>query len=74
MKTLFIKFGLILIFLAFVDYVIIAIMGCVSCIFGATEDYFCNTYCWIVKTFAAVTFAGWLIWFAYSILEHKRKA
>lgn len=74
MKTLLVKFGLILVFLAFLDYVIIAIMGCVSCIFGATENYFCNTYCWIVKTFALVTLGLWMIWFGYSIIQLKRKA
>ena len=74
MKALLIKFGLILIFLAFVDYVVIAIMGCVSCVFGASENYFCNTYCWMVKAFAAITFAAWLAWFSYSIVKSRKSA
>lgn len=74
MKTVLIKFGLLLVFLAFVDYVVIALMGCVSCVFGADENYFCSTYCWMVKTFAAVTFAAWLVWFSFSMFQVGKKA
>lgn len=74
MKTVLIKFGLLLVFLAFIDYVVIALMGCISCIFGAEENYFCTTYCWMVKSFAAITFVVWLAWFSYSLIQIKRKA
>ena len=74
MKIVLIKFGLLLVFLAFIDYVVIAIMGCVSCIFGADENYFCSTYCWMVKTFAVITFVAWLAWFSYSMIQTKKEA
>jgi hypothetical protein len=43
-KTLLLKlvFGLPLVI--FVDYLLMAILGCISCLFGFGDDYFCGTY------------------------------
>ncbi len=72
MKALVVKFGMILIFLAFVFYVIIALMGCLSCVFGASESYYCTTYCMAVKISALVVLVAWMAWFIYSIVRYKK--
>lgn len=72
MKILLIKFGLLLIVLAFVNYFIFALLGCLACVLGASENYYCTTYCWMIKTFSGLTFAMWVSWFAYSIIKLKK--
>ena len=66
MKKLLIKFGIILTALLFADYVIIALFGCVSCILGAKDQYFCETYCWIVRVFLALSLT---VFFGYVIYQ-----
>jgi hypothetical protein len=33
----------------FIDYILMAILGCTSCLFGVGDAYFCNTYCILGK-------------------------
>jgi len=33
----------------FANYIVMAIIGCTSCFFGAGNDYMCGTYCLIGK-------------------------
>ncbi len=73
MKALYIKFGLLLILLAFANYILFAVLGCISCLFGATDNYFCSTYCCLMKGIAASTFLLWLGWFSYSIYQFKKQ-
>jgi hypothetical protein len=73
MKTLYIKFGLLLVFLAFANYIVFALIGCLSCVLGATDNYFCSTYCWMIKGVSAFTILVWAVWFTYSIIQFKKR-
>lgn len=72
MKNILIKFGLILTVLLFVDYVIVALFGCVSCLLGAEDQYFCETYCWLVRSFIALGFFVFLGYFIHAIYKHRK--
>jgi len=45
--------------LLFVDYVIMIVIGCTTCLFGFGDDFYCGTYCIvgkIVLTASAILF------------------
>jgi hypothetical protein len=62
-KTLLLKlvFGLPLVI--FVDYLLMTFLGCISCLFGFGDDYFCGTYCLLGKLLLVVSaiLYGWFI-------------
>jgi hypothetical protein len=64
MKTiLFFKVVIGLPVVIFVDYFLLALLGCVSCLLGFGDDYFCGPYCLFGKAFlilSAVLF-GWFL-------------
>ena len=72
MKEIVLKYVIILFVLLFVDYVILAILGCAACLLGAEESYFCNTYCYIFKIFVGVTFGIYVVMFVNSIYRFKK--
>ncbi len=72
MKKLLIKFGLILTVLLFVDYVIIAIFGCASCLLGAEDQYFCETFCWVVRSFIALSLVVYFGYFIYNLRMYRK--
>ena len=45
MKTLLVKLLLVVPALFFLDWIIMVIVGTVSSIFGATDNFFCTFYC-----------------------------
>jgi len=47
-KVLF-KVFLILPFILIVDYVLMVLLGCGTCLFGIGNDFYCGTYCIIGK-------------------------
>lgn len=47
--ALLIKFGIILPLLLFVDYLLMAALGCISCLFGVGDGWYCGTYCLLGK-------------------------
>lgn len=61
---LFIKIFLLLPLILFADYILMAIIGCTTCILGFGEDFFCGTYCIAGKIIIAssVLFFGYLIY------------
>ena len=64
MKTkLVIKLAVVLPLIIFVDYIVMSVLGCVSCFMGAGENYFCGTYCIIGKILALLS----ILFFLYLI-------
>lgn len=65
MRTkLFLKIFIGLPLVIFIDYVLMAILGCVSCLFGVGDSYFCGPYCLLGKgllLLSAVLF-GWYLY------------
>ena len=78
MKTqIFLKVFLLLPLIIFVDYVIMVVIGCTSCLFGFGESFYCGSYCFIGKVvllLSAVLFIYLLIPDLKKILTHKKHA
>lgn len=55
-----IKFCIVLPLLLFVDYVIMILLGCASCLFGFGTDFFCNSYCIVGKIILGLSLAFFL--------------
>ncbi len=47
--TLLLKIGFMFPLLLFVDYILMAIIGCASCLFGLGDDFYCGPYCIVGK-------------------------
>lgn len=47
--SIFIKVFLILPLILTIDYVLMVLLGCASCLFGFGKDFYCGTYCFIGK-------------------------
>lgn len=46
MKTsILLKVFLVLPIMLFVDYILMVIIGCATCLFGFGNDFYCGTYC-----------------------------
>jgi hypothetical protein len=62
MKTpIILKLFLILSILLFVDYVLMVIIGCATCLLGFSSDFYCGPYCIfgkIILTLSAVLFGA----------------
>ena len=47
----------------FIDYLLMLVLGCVSCLFGFGDSYFCGSYCLLGKAlllFSAILY-GWYL-------------
>jgi hypothetical protein len=50
MKTqVFLKVFLVLPLIIFIDYVVMVVLGCASCLFGFGDSFYCGSYCLIGK-------------------------
>ena len=73
--NLFVKlcFGLPLLLL--VDYLLMVLLGCASCLFGFGNSYFCGPYCIVGKALLLVSFILYL-WYIMpdirKLVFHKR--
>jgi hypothetical protein len=73
--TLILKLVIGLPLVIFVDYVLMAILGCVSCLLGFGDDYFCNSYCLMGKgllLLSAVLYSWYLFPDIKKIFQSKR--
>ncbi|MFC2107151.1 hypothetical protein ACFLRY_02325 [Bacteroidota bacterium] len=73
MKIVIIKYSIILPVLLFLMYISLVLLGCISCVFGATESYYCNQYCTIAKITIGVIFAIYLFMFLRALLKAKKE-
>ena len=62
--SLLFKFFFIFPFILFVDYLLIAFLGCASCIFSPEAGFYCGPFCLAGKIILAlsVIFFGYLIY------------
>lgn len=73
MKSVIIKYSIILPVILFVMYIGLVLLGCISCVFGATESYYCNQYCMIAKITIGAIFAIYIFMFVRALLKAKKK-
>ena len=62
--SIFLKFFFVLPLIIFVDYLLMTIIGCTSCLFGPGEDFYCGSFCLagiIILALSAIFF-GYLIY------------
>jgi hypothetical protein len=62
--NLYVKFFLVLPLLLFADYLLMALIGCTTCLFGLSESFYCGPFCLIGKIILALSalFFGYLIY------------
>jgi hypothetical protein len=67
-KPIVIKLLIILPLILFADYIIMALFGCVTCLFGLGEDFYCGPFCLAGKIILVLS----LIFFGYLIYPDIR--
>lgn len=53
--SVFKKVFFVLPLILFIDYAIMAIIGCTTCLFGSGEDFYCSTFCVVGKIVLALS-------------------
>jgi hypothetical protein len=66
---LFIKLFLVLPLILFADYLIMAILGCTTCLFGLGDAFYCGPFCIAGKIILALS----LLFFGYLIYPDIKK-
>ena len=61
--SILVKVFFILPLLIFVDYILMAILGCTTCLLGLGEDFYCGSFCLAGKIILALSaiFFGYII-------------
>lgn len=67
MKTLLVKLLLVVPAILFLDWVIMVVVGSVSSILGANDNFFCTIYC----DFGIVLLVSTLLFVAYLIISQN---
>jgi len=67
-KPIIIKVLVFLPLILFVDYIIMALIGCTSCLFGTGKDFYCGPFCLAGKIILALS----VILFGYIIYPDIR--
>ncbi len=62
--SIYLKIFFTLPLILFVDYVLMAIIGCTTCLFGIGDEFFCSSFCLTGKIILALSaiFFGYLIY------------
>lgn len=73
--AVFIKFFLVLPLILFADYLLMAILGCSTCLFGLNDDFYCGPFCLAGKIILALSLA-FFVYLIYpdikAILQSKK--
>ena len=73
--SILIKVFLVLPLLLFVDYILMAILGCTTCLFGFEEDFYCGSFCLagkIILALSAIVF-GYIIFPDIKLIFKSKK-
>ena len=73
MKDLVLKLLVVSSLIAFVDYVIMIIVGCTSCLFGVTSNYYTCTFCTIGKIILIISILAIMIIAFYQIKLYTKQ-
>lgn len=62
--SLFLKVFLVLPLILFADYILMAVFGCTSCLFGMGDEFYCGPFCLAGKIILGISalFFGYLIY------------
>jgi hypothetical protein len=53
--SIFVKVFFILPLILFIDYLLMALLGCTTCLFGFGDDYYCGSFCLAGKIILALS-------------------
>jgi len=61
--SILVKVFFVLPLIIFVDYILMALLGCTTCLFGLGEDFYCGSFCLAGKIILALSaiFFGYII-------------
>jgi hypothetical protein len=73
--SFFIKVFLVLPLILFVDYILMALLGCTTCLFGLGDEFYCGPFCLAGKIILALStlFFGYLIYPEIKALLKSKK-
>lgn len=73
--SLFVKLFFLLPVILFVDYILMALLGCTTCLFGLGNEYYCGSFCLTGKILLALSalFFGYLIYPEIKLMLKSRK-
>ena len=73
--SLFIKLFFVLPLILFVDYILMALLGCTTCLFGLGNEYYFGSFCLTGKILLALSalFFGYLIYPEIKLMLKSRK-
>jgi len=73
--SLFIKLFFVLPLILFVDYILMALLGCTTCLFGLGNEYYCGSFCLTGKILLALSalFFGYLIYPEIKFMINSKK-
>ena len=73
--SIFIKIFFVLPLILFVDYLLMALIGCTTCLFGLGENFYCGTFCLAGKIILALSaiFFGYLIYPDFKAIFKPKK-
>jgi len=79
MKTqIFLKVFLVLPLIVFVDWILMALLGCASCLFGFGDSFYCGPYCLIGKGILLLSAVFFIIYLLFPEIKkttnHKKHA
>jgi hypothetical protein len=67
--SIFIKVFFVLPLILFIDYLLMAILGCTTCLFGSGDDFYCGTFCLVGKIVLALS----ALFFVYLVYPDIKK-
>jgi len=73
--SFFVKLFFVLPLILFVDYILMAILGCTTCLFGLGNEYYCGSFCLTGKILLALSalFFGYLIYPEIKFMINSKK-
>jgi hypothetical protein len=73
--TIFFKLFFVLPGILFVDYLLMALIGCTTCLFGLGEEFYCGSFCLAGKIILALSalFFGYLLYPDIKALFNPKK-
>jgi len=73
--SILIKLFFVLPLLLFADYILMAILGCTTCLFGFGEEFYCGSFCLAGKIILASSaiFFGYLLYPDFKAIFKQKK-
>ncbi len=72
MKSVFLKYAMLLPIIIFMIWVGLTLFGSIACIFDVSEVYSCNAYCVISRAIVGVVLFAYIVFFGRAIFLEKR--